>query len=202
MRYQGKITDWKDDQGYGFISPNGGGKQVFVHIKSLSNRKRRPALNEIVTYELTTDKKYRFQAKKVAFIDERTKSSTSIENSRLILIFTLAFLLVLAVLFSLGKLPAYVMGFYLTASFITFLIYAIDKSAARKNYQRIPENTLHFLALIGGWPGAFVGQRMLHHKSKKQSFQVIYIITVFINCGILGWALTPSGAKLLQVVST
>jgi uncharacterized membrane protein YsdA (DUF1294 family) len=94
------------------------------------------------------------------------------------------------------------MGFYLTASFITFLIYAIDKSAARKNYQRIPENTLHFLALIGGWPGAFVGQRMLHHKSKKQSFQVIYIITVFINCGILGWALTPSGAKLLQVVST
>ena len=24
MRYQGKITDWKDDKGFGFVMPNGG----------------------------------------------------------------------------------------------------------------------------------------------------------------------------------
>ena len=34
MRYQGRITRWKDDQGYGFISPNLGGEEVFVHIKA------------------------------------------------------------------------------------------------------------------------------------------------------------------------
>jgi cold shock CspA family protein len=34
MRYQGKITTWKDDQGFGFITPNMGGEPVFVHIKA------------------------------------------------------------------------------------------------------------------------------------------------------------------------
>lgn len=52
MRYQGKITNWKDDKGFGFITPNGGENQVFVHIKSFANRQRRPVGDEIVTYEL------------------------------------------------------------------------------------------------------------------------------------------------------
>lgn len=55
MRYQGKITDWKDEQGFGFITPNDGGSKVFVHTKSFRNRQRRPEVREIVTYEQTTD---------------------------------------------------------------------------------------------------------------------------------------------------
>jgi cold shock CspA family protein len=55
MRHAGKITKWNDDRGFGFIIPNGGGQQVFVHIKSFTNRRRRPVENEIVSYELNTD---------------------------------------------------------------------------------------------------------------------------------------------------
>ena len=51
MRRQGKIATWKDQQGFGFIAPDDGGEQIFVHIKSFSNRQRRPIGNEIVTYE-------------------------------------------------------------------------------------------------------------------------------------------------------
>jgi uncharacterized membrane protein YsdA (DUF1294 family) len=36
---------------------------------------------------------------------------------------------------------------YATASVITFLVYAIDKSAARQRTWRTPERTLHLLAL-------------------------------------------------------
>jgi cold shock CspA family protein len=48
MRYQGKITNWKDDSGFGFITPITGGSQIFVHIKSFKNRKRRPVGPEAV----------------------------------------------------------------------------------------------------------------------------------------------------------
>ena len=49
MRYQGKITNWKDEQGFGFVTPNGGGKDVFLHVKSFSRSKKRPVGNELVS---------------------------------------------------------------------------------------------------------------------------------------------------------
>ena len=80
MRFQGKITNWKDEQGFGFIVPNGGGRQVFVHIRSFSNRRRRPVGNEIVTYELKTDAKGRAYAETVAFVGEPKQAATSGNN--------------------------------------------------------------------------------------------------------------------------
>ena len=35
MREQGRITHWNDAKGYGFIQPEDGGKDVFVHISAL-----------------------------------------------------------------------------------------------------------------------------------------------------------------------
>jgi cold shock CspA family protein len=55
MRYQGRITEWKDDRGFGFITPNGGGERVFVHISAFGKGQRRPVGNEIVTYEIVND---------------------------------------------------------------------------------------------------------------------------------------------------
>jgi len=34
MRYLGRITDWNDANGIGFVAPNGGGDRVFVHVKA------------------------------------------------------------------------------------------------------------------------------------------------------------------------
>ena len=169
MRHQGKITSWKDDQGFGFITPNGGGKQVFVHIKAFANRQRRPVGSEIVTYQLKTDARGRAQAENVAFVGERVQSSTTSGRSNIRLIFAAAFVVFVAVLAFAGKLPFAVFGLYVVISIVVFIVYALDKSAARKNRRRIPENTLHLLALIGGWPGALVAQKLLHHKSSKQN---------------------------------
>jgi uncharacterized membrane protein YsdA (DUF1294 family) len=32
--------------------------------------------------------------------------------------------------------------------------------------------TLHFLALVGGWPGALVGMHFFQHKTRKTGFLV------------------------------
>ncbi len=46
MRKLGQLTEWNDDRGYGFISPENGGPRVFVHIKTLQSAGRRPQAGE------------------------------------------------------------------------------------------------------------------------------------------------------------
>ncbi len=198
MRYQGRITIWKDDRGFGFIAPNGGGEQVFVHIRSFSNRQRRPEGNEIVTHELKVDGKGRPHANAVAFVGERPTRSSPPGRSNIPPISAVCFLFLrVGAVFS-GRLPVAVLAFYLVASVVTFIAYAVDKSATSRNRWRTPETTLHLFTLVGGWPGALAAQRLLRHKSAKVSFQATFWVTVVLNCGALGWLLSSSGASTLQ----
>lgn len=82
-------------------------------------------------------------------------------------------------------------GVYLAFSIVTFAVYAWDKSAARRGARRVPESTLHVLAVLGGWPGALAAQRALRHKTRKQPFRTVFWITVAVNCAafVLGFAL-------------
>jgi uncharacterized membrane protein YsdA (DUF1294 family) len=93
----------------------------------------------------------------------------------------------------MGNLPILFVLVYLAASSITFIAYAWDKSAAKNSRWRTQESTLHLLSLVGGWPGALVAQKTLRHKSRKQSFQFTFWVTVAINCGAFGWALSSFG---------
>jgi uncharacterized membrane protein YsdA (DUF1294 family) len=70
-------------------------------------------------------------------------------------------------------------------SVITFLFYAFDKFAAKRNAQRIPENLLHGLAMLGGWPGALLGQKMMRHKTAKPAFVRVFWLTVLFNIAAL-----------------
>ena len=198
MRYQGKIADWKDDQGFGFITPNGGGQRVFVHIKSFSNRQQRPVGNEIVTYELTHDVKGRPQAGSVAFVGKRGAPATRSGQGNAPLILATAFIAFVAGSIFAGRLPIAVGGLYLVASLVAFLAYALDKSAARNGQWRTKESTLHLIALAGGWPGALAAQRLLRHKSRKQSFQILFWATVVLNCCALAWLFSTSGSVALR----
>lgn len=198
MRYQGRITTWKDDKGFGFITPNGGGEQVFVHINAFSGRHRRPEGSELVTYELTVDGKGRSQAKAVAFVGEQPTPPAAPGRSNLPPMFAICFLAFVIGAVVAGRLPIAVLALYILASIITFFVYAFDKSAALRSQWRTRESTLHLFALLGGWPGALAAQRLLRHKSAKASFQAVFWITVALNCGALGWSLSSSGTRTLN----
>ena len=83
------------------------------------------------------------------------------------------------------KAPLMILSIYGIASLLTFLIYAVDKEAAKKGGWRIKESTLHLLSFIGGWPGALVAQTALHHKTRKQPFRFVFWVTVVLNVGLL-----------------
>ena len=200
MRAKGKITSWNDEKGFGFITPYADGKRVFIHIKAFSNRNRRPEINQVVTYTLSADKQGRPCAIKATLAGDRLPEKTARKNSSLPVIIAAFFLAIVIIAALAAKIPALILGLYLAASLITFIIYALDKSAARQGSSRIPEKFLHLLSLAGGWPGALIAQQKLRHKTRKQSFRSVFWATVFFNCGTFVWLLTPTGAASLHTL--
>lgn len=72
-------------------------------------------------------------------------------------------------------------GVTIVASMVAFVIYWWDKRAAMAGRQRTPEKTLHTIAVLGGWPGAVVGQQVLRHKSQKTSFRITLGLTMLVH---------------------
>jgi len=201
MRYQGKIFSWKDDQGFGFVTPNGGGDRAFVHIKAFSTRYRRPVDGDLITYELVKDRQGRTAAADIRFVDQPGESKGFKPRSAWDIRLALVAVLVLPAANLAGWLPSVVVKAYLALSIVTFVFYAIDKSAARQGAWRTPEKTLHLLALVGGWPGAALAQRLLRHKSVKKEFLWVYWATILANCAFLGWLVTPAGASFIRQIT-
>lgn len=79
---------------------------------------------------------------------------------------------------------ALVLANYIALSTIAFILYAVDKSAARKNAQRVSERSLHLVALLGGWPGAMLAQKTFRHKTKKQPFRFVFWLTIMANISV------------------
>jgi uncharacterized membrane protein YsdA (DUF1294 family)/cold shock CspA family protein len=196
MRHQGQITAWKDDRGFGFIAPRGGGEEVFVHITSFADRGRRPTGSELVTYELTADDQGRPQAARVAFVEGGPPPSS--RGGKIWPALAGMFLIFLAAMVGANRLPFAVLGLYLFASLATFLAYARDKRAAQTGRWRASESSLHGLALLGGWPGALAAQELLRHKTQKQSFRLVFWATVMLNCLGLLLLFTPAGSEVLR----
>lgn len=202
MRFQGKITVWKDEQGYGFITPNGGGEPVFLHIKAFSRNQLRPLGNEIVSFEITRDPRGRIRAEAVQLVRRGQARQGASNNSPVHWPLWLvgAFFGFLALSVIGGKLPTILLAVYAGASLLAFITYAFDKKAARDGRWRTQESTLHLLALVGGWPGALLAQYRLRHKSAKASFLLVFWTTVSLNCCGLGFFLTTNGSRTLRTL--
>lgn len=64
---------------------------------------------------------------------------------------------------------------------VTFIAYGTDKNAARKKMWRVPEVNLHTLEFLGGWIGAYVAQKIFHHKTKKRSYQIMFWLMLVLQ---------------------
>ena len=197
MRTKGKITSWNDEKGFGFITPFDGGKRVFVHVRAFSNRIRRPEVNQVVTYDLSTDKQGRPCAVMATLAGDRLPQDMQKKYGPLPVIIAAVFLVIVGIAVLASRIPSVVFGIYMVVSLMTFIAYAVDKSAAMKGAWRAPEKMLHLLSLAGGWPGALVAQNKLRHKSRKESFRSIFWMTVSVNCGVFVWLTTSTGAAAL-----
>jgi uncharacterized membrane protein YsdA (DUF1294 family) len=67
-----------------------------------------------------------------------------------------------------------------------FVAYGLDKRRASNGSRRVPEGTLHLLALLGGWPGALLGQRQFRHKTQKVPFRIVFWVAVALHVAVVG----------------
>lgn len=59
---KGVLKTWKDDRGFGFIQPDNGDKDIFVHISALTGMARRPVRGDVLYYQVGQDAGGKFKA--------------------------------------------------------------------------------------------------------------------------------------------
>ncbi len=138
---KGKVVEWNDSKGYGFISALNGELRVFLHISTVQSKGRRPKIDDEVKFEVNEDKKGRYNATNVTILGSGSVPST--------IMFSIVYLVLASTaVFVLGGEKLFIAA-YILMSIVTYVMYAIDKNAAQNGKWRTPENTLHLLSLLG-----------------------------------------------------
>lgn len=75
---------------------------------------------------------------------------------------------------------------YVAASLAAFVTFWLDKQRAVTGGRRVPEHLLHLLALVGGWPGAWLAARCFRHKTRKLRFRVVFCAIVLCHVVVGG----------------
>lgn len=79
------------------------------------------------------------------------------------------------------------MGVYLiylaVVSLATFVVFAYDKAAAKRNSTRVMERRLLLLSLVGGAIGGIVAMRLFRHKTRHLKF--VILLPLFALCHIV-----------------
>ena len=191
MRYQGKITQWNDKRGFGFVTTNGTGDRYFFHISELQSSTLRPETGKGVTYEIANTHGKKPSALKVRYTGVTPvrrpnqgrpwgwTPDAAIAGAQVV---------VPVWLVVSGKLPATLLAVMGGMSLIAFVMYNIDKRRAERDDRRIPERNLQLVGLIGGWLGALSAQLLFRHKSSKPPYVHAFRLRGVLTIAAMLWA--------------
>ncbi len=141
MRLKGKLIKWDDEKAFGFIVPSGGGDHVFIHKSAFSNRQRTPQIKDIITFSITKDKQGRYCADEATFSGEKLKKKQAKNVSKFSIYLSVIFLVLMMAALVIDRMPINLVLLYLGGSTLTFILYAYDKSKAKRGAWRTPEST-------------------------------------------------------------
>jgi len=208
---KGIIERWDDQKGFGFISIDQGKKVFFhisavrgayrpqqgqvVMFQLGKDEQGRPTATHVRSDILTIDNPKIRVKPKVKTIQPVTAQSATARSDRHKQKFRLRestiswrYLMPLLILPILGVIDLaknyqapWGILVYVVSSAFAYYFYWDDKRRAKLGEWRIPEANLHFWAMIGGWPGAFIAQQQFRHKTKKLSFLLVFWLIVIAH---------------------
>ncbi|MGN0813348.1 MAG: DUF1294 domain-containing protein [Candidatus Coproplasma sp.] len=77
------------------------------------------------------------------------------------------------------------LGIIVVVGLVTFAVYGIDKSKAKRGAWRIPEATLLTLSALGGCFGAILAMQVFRHKTRHWYFWAVNILACLIYIALL-----------------
>jgi len=186
-RSKGRLISWNDERGFGFIAPDGGGQDVFVHASAFAKEGRHIEIGLEYEFDLDLGKDGRPKAKRVTSVavPVTAKAGPSLlsqvlqRGPRMMVIPAFLFI-VLAINSVQGVSPNWFV-IYGVASVACFAGYGLDKLAASHRQWRVSETILLLIGLVGGWPGGIFGQEVFRHKTQKKTFRTLFWMSVAIN---------------------
>lgn len=199
---KGTLVLWNDDKGFGFVKPENGEKDYFVHISAIKNyqkgQSRRPALGDVILFdgEQTSGRQRRISSAviedlEVSVAEPVAQTAITIPGVSRIYALLIKLLAFIPVLLSMDVLWRYgnpiPVAAYVFMTPITILYYAEDKRRALQHQWRISNFYLHCFEIMGGWPGALLAQNEYRHKLRRGAYQYGFWAIVAIH-GI-AWAI-------------
>ena len=68
-------------------------------------------------------------------------------------------------------------------SAVTWVIYGLDKLLSKMGSLRVPERLLNLLAMLGGFPGGWLGMFIFHHKTNTREHPSVWITLMLSTLG-------------------
>lgn len=191
-----RIVEWDASRGFGFVDH--GGRRLFLHRRDFVRRDLRPRLGDGVSFVVGTDAKGRACA---TFVESQERRGQLRFRNWVVLLILLA--LPTLALLSLPWSPWISLGYLVFVSGLSYRAYRDDKNRAQHGRRRRSEPSLHFVDFIGGWPGGFLAQRQLRHKTAKTSFLRVFRGILLLHEAValdflLGW---PGLRRLLDLIT-
>ena len=216
-QFTGRIVESDGEKGCGWVEADG--ERTFLHWREFEKRWKQPAAGDQIRFTVGTGPTGEMCAKNAVHVKGKDMAparrgrgnGSSLPRAAGSFGFAALLLLVALLVFpvvAIAKLridPMVAAVYALLLNSVTYLVYASDKKRAQQGAWRIPEIFLHFLEVMGGWPGAFVAQRRLRHKCRKLGYQVTFWLVValhqYVAFGFLqGWELPRAILRAIRSV--
>ena len=182
----GTLVRWNDQRGFGFLQPDRGKKEIFLHVRALPHYQRRPRVGDRVRFTVESDDSGQL------FASSARIAGLALSPFTLTALIAALLLLLYLALVGARVAPPHIGAWYVLMSLVAILAHSIDKGRAEKELWRIPESRLHLLEALGGWPGAFLAQLFYRHKIRKLSYQAVFWAIVAAHGGL--WLLATGDA--------
>lgn len=189
-RTKGRLINWSDERGFGFLAPDGGGPDVFVHANAFAKEGRHIEIGHDYEFTLEYGKDGKPKAKNVSALKAPAVNippkvspslwSQIVQRGPKFLVIP-AFLFIAAAIASVQPVSTNWLIIYGVASVACFAGYGLDKRAASQKQWRVSETILLLIGLVGGWPGGIIGQEVFRHKTQKRTFRLLFWMSVAIN---------------------